>query len=134
VIATSNKRDLVDQTRAVRAAVGRVWVFDPQSVANETPSWWWNPLTYIPPFDPTTCRARRDRDGRVEARFDRVEKLASQFVTSTKPAGANEDPYFEPESTNLIALMLLAAACADAPITAVYRWLADSSDVDPVGA
>jgi len=24
-----------------------VWVFDPQQVADEQPSWWWNPLTWV---------------------------------------------------------------------------------------
>lgn len=132
VLATSNKRDLVDVTRSVRAQQGRVWVFDPQSVANESPTWWWNPLTYIAPHDPVTGGVSRDGSGRVEARFDRAEKLAAQFVIATKPAGAKEDAYFDPEATNLIALLLLAAACADVPITHVYRWLSDPSDSTPV--
>lgn len=131
VLATSNKRDLVDTTRAVRAGRGRVWVFDPQSVANESPTWWWNPLTYIAPHDPVTGGPCRD-GGRVVARFDRAEKLAAQFVISTKPAGAKEDAYFDPEATNLVALLLLAAACADAPINRVYEWLSDPSDSAPV--
>ncbi len=25
----------------------QVWVFDPQKVANEEPTWWWNPLTWV---------------------------------------------------------------------------------------
>ena len=36
VLATSNKRDLVDVTRAARAETGQVWVFDPQAVAPRT--------------------------------------------------------------------------------------------------
>jgi type IV secretory pathway TraG/TraD family ATPase VirD4 len=44
VIATSNKRDIVDVTRPIRAEAGDVWVVDPQSVAEEQPIWWWNPL------------------------------------------------------------------------------------------
>lgn len=131
VLATSNKRDLVDTTRAVRAERGRVWVFDPQSVANESPTWWWNPLTYIAPHDPVTGAVRRDECGWVAARFDRAEKLAAQFVISTKPAGAKEDAYFDPEATNLVALLLLAAACADAPITRVYEWLSKPADDAP---
>ena len=53
-------------------------------------------------------------------------------MTSTKPAGAREDAYFDPESTNLIALLLLAAACAEVPLTTVYRWLGDVGDEEPV--
>lgn len=47
VMVTSNKRDIVDGTRDVRAADGPVWVFDPQAVALEEPTWWWNPLSYV---------------------------------------------------------------------------------------
>lgn len=46
-LVTSNKRNIVDGTRDVRAVDGPVWVFDPQAVALEEPSWWWNPLSYV---------------------------------------------------------------------------------------
>ena len=47
VLVTSNKRDVVDATRDVRAEAGPVWVFDPQGIALEQPTWWWNPLSYV---------------------------------------------------------------------------------------
>ena len=47
VLVTSNKRDVVDATRGVRATAGPVWVFDPQDLALEEPTWWWNPLSYV---------------------------------------------------------------------------------------
>src|SRR5690625_7240410 len=47
VLTTSNKRDVVDGTRALRRDVGKVWVFDPQQIAQEHPTWWWNPLSYV---------------------------------------------------------------------------------------
>lgn len=56
-LATSNKRDVVDATRDVRCRLGPAWVFDPQKVANEPATWWWNPLTYIAAHDPATERA-----------------------------------------------------------------------------
>lgn len=43
VLVTSNKRDIVDGTRDVRAAEDPVWVLNPQSGALEEPSWWGNP-------------------------------------------------------------------------------------------
>ena len=50
LLATSNKRDLYDTTRTLRAQHGRLWLFDPQAVASPSntatgPGWWWNPLT-----------------------------------------------------------------------------------------
>lgn len=46
-MSTSNKRDVVDGTRGVRAGTAPVWVFDPQKIAQEEPAWWWNPLSYV---------------------------------------------------------------------------------------
>ena len=133
-LATSNKRDLVDATRALRDARGRVWLFDPQRVADSSPSWWWSPLSYIAPLDPDTGWARRLATGRVDASETRADRLAAQLVTSARPAGARTDAYFDTEAENLLALLLLAAACADVPITTVYSWLTDSTDSSPEDA
>lgn len=135
VLATSNKRDVVDATRLPRSEVGRVWVFDPQGVANEPTRWWWNPLTYIAPYDPQTGRAVRDvATGWVDADESRAEKLAGQFCASSTLADAKRDAYFDGEAENLIALLLLAAACSDRPITTVYEWLSRPAEESPVGA
>lgn len=131
-LATSNKRDVVDATKSIRAKVGAVWVFDPQKVANEPASWWWNPLTYIAPVDPSTGRPRVDAaTGWVEADEARAEKLAGQFVASTRAPGARTDAYFDGEAENLIGLLLLAAAVGDEPITRVYSWLTTPTDQRP---
>jgi hypothetical protein len=37
VLTTSNKSDVLDATRDLRATKGRVWVFDPQQIALEEP-------------------------------------------------------------------------------------------------
>lgn len=131
-LATSNKRDVVDATRDVRSRFGQAWVFDPQRVANEPATWWWNPLTYIAAHDPATDRARRDaHTGYVLADESRAEKLAGQFVASSRPVGARTDAYFDTESENLIGLMLLAAACGEEPVTRVYTWLTRPTDDTP---
>ena len=75
VLATSNKRDLVDATRDLRArgggaaATGRTWVFDPQGIAGEPVTWWWNPLTMCAASGThsrwlTCSRPRRGRSAR----------------------------------------------------------------------
>lgn len=109
VMVTSNKRDVVDATRDVRAAAGPVWVFDPQAIALEEPTWWWNPLSYV------TDEVR-------------AAKLAEHFATGSRDPGARTDAYFDPAGQDLLAGLLLAAALDGRAITQVYTWLTRPSD------
>jgi len=109
VLVTSNKRDVVDASRDVRAGRGPVWVFDPQAIANEQPTWWWNPLSYV------TDEVRAAR-------------LAEHFAAGTRDPGARTDAYFEPAGQDLLAGLLLAAALDGRPITDVYTWLTRPTD------
>ncbi|WP_314221842.1 type IV secretory system conjugative DNA transfer family protein [Streptomyces zaehneri] len=112
VLVTSNKRDIVDATRGPRTARGPVWVFDPQQVAQEEPSWWWNPLSYVT----DVARAR---------------KMADHFASGSRDANASTDAFFDPAGQDLLANLLLAAACAKAPITQIYTWLSNPRDDAP---
>lgn len=112
VVATSNKRDIVDATRGPRSERGPVWVFDPQEVCEEPHTWWWNPLTYI--TDETKAR-----------------ELAEHFVASQRKENAQTDAFFDAAGTDLLAGLLLAAAVAKRPITQVYSWLADQRNDEP---
>ncbi len=109
VIVTSNKRDVTDATRGPRDTVGGVWVFDPQQLASEPADWWWNPLTYV---------------------TDEVKaaKLAGIFAAASRPAGARVDAFFDNAAQDLLAALLLAAACDNRPVTGVYRWLTRPDD------
>ena len=109
VLVTSNKRDVVDATRGVRAEVGPVWVFDPQDLALEQPTWWWNPLSYV------TDEVRAAR-------------LAEHFAAGSRDPGARTDAYFDPAGQDLLAGLLLAAALDARPITDVYTWLTRPND------
>lgn len=113
VLTTSNKRDVVDGTRALRRDVGKVWVFDPQQIAQEHPTWWWNPLSYV---------------------TDDVQaaKLAEHFAAASSNPGAKKDAYFDNAARDLLAALLLAAAEDHRPITDVYLWLTDDSDTAAV--
>lgn len=113
VLATSNKRDLVDATRGPRSAVGGVWVFDPQGIVDEPATWWWNPLTYV--------------TDEVKASM-----LADLFAAAARDPGARTDAYFDSAAQDLLAGLLLAAALDDRPITQVYLWLTDPTDDEPV--
>ncbi|WP_461171141.1 type IV secretory system conjugative DNA transfer family protein [Arthrobacter sp. Z1-15] len=112
VIATSNKRDIVDVTRSIRSEVGEVWVFDPQGVAEEEPTWWWNPLSYV-------------KDEATAA------KLATHFSAGSREPGAKPDAYFDTAGRNLLKAYLLAAALDQKPITQVYTWLTKQADDRP---
>jgi type IV secretory pathway TraG/TraD family ATPase VirD4 len=117
-LLTSNKRDALDATRKIRNDNGHVWVFDPQGVAAEPASWWWDPITYLTDATGAPSPARAGR-------------LAAQLVTSTTHANARTDAYFDTEKQNLIALLLLAAACGDQNLPVVWSWLTDHTDTTP---
>jgi type IV secretory pathway TraG/TraD family ATPase VirD4 len=113
VVATSNKRDVVDTTRAVRAETGPVLVFDPQAVAAEPPSWWWNPLSYV-------------------TNVDKATRLAAVLAHAARPPDARQDAFFDPKGEQLLAFLLLAAAACHTPVTTVFEWVADATEVMPV--
>lgn len=112
VLVTSNKRDVVDATRDVRAKSGEVWVFDPQGITEEPASWWWNPLSYV---------------------TDEVKaaELAGHFAAGSRDPGAKTDAYFDGDGQDLLAGLLLAAALDGRPITDVYLWTTRPTDDTP---
>ncbi|WP_017558033.1 type IV secretory system conjugative DNA transfer family protein [Nocardiopsis baichengensis] len=116
VLVTSNKRDATDATRDVRKKItgNDPWVFDPQGIATEKPTWWWDPLTYV------TDEVKADQ-------------MAGHFSSGTRDSSAQTDAYFDGEGKNLVSWLLLAAALDGRPITDVYTWSARPSDDTAVG-
>lgn len=115
VIATSNKRDVLDATRYVREGRGhkQTWVFDPQNIASTQQAWWWNPLTYV--------RSIAD-----------AQDLAKVFDDCVREAGSSKSAYFDTEGRNLVANLLMAASLKPgADITQVLRWLNNPQDDEP---
>ena len=113
VIATSNKRDIVDLTRGPRSEKGVVWVHDVQGIIGEPATWWWNPLSFV-------------------TSMERAEMLTDVFVSSATSAGAQSDAYFESDGKRLLSHLFYAAAVARRPITDVFRWAQDPEDEAPV--
>lgn len=113
VLATSNKRDIVDITREQRSQSGKTWVFDPQGIAGEAQSWWWDILAGI------------------KTPVDAVS-LAEVFIDSQRDATATKNAYFDGASKDLLAALLLAAALGDCDIRAVHDWLTRPLDDEPV--
>ncbi|WP_125778255.1 type IV secretory system conjugative DNA transfer family protein [Antribacter gilvus] len=112
VVSTSNKRDVVDATRDPRSERGKVWVFDPQGLALEEASWWWNPLSFV------TDEVR-------------AKQLADLFYTFSRRPDSKEDAYFTPAARSLVRGLLLAAALDDRPITQAFVWATRMSDDEP---
>ncbi|MFE3443269.1 type IV secretory system conjugative DNA transfer family protein [Nocardia sp. NPDC059180] len=119
VLATSNKRDVVDATRDVREAKGSpTFVFDPQSVAGEEPTWYWDPLAWV--------------DARHEGCEMRAARLAGHFADGDDGSDAKTDAFFDPEAEDLLAGLFLAAAVGNRPITQVWEWVTDPGDTEPI--
>jgi len=90
VVATSNKPDLHDATRLLRAQDGaRVWLFDPQQVAgvNTGPQWWVDLLA--PVRSPATARtlvgyfaesARSDPNAKIDAYFEGEAQVLLTYI------------------------------------------------------
>ncbi|MFI9511376.1 type IV secretory system conjugative DNA transfer family protein [Nocardia sp. NPDC052566] len=119
VLATSNKRDVVDATRDVREAKGSpTFVFDPQGVASEEPSWFWDPLSWV--------------DARHEGCEMRAARLAGHFADGDDGSDAQTDSFFDPEAEDLLAGLFLAAAVGDRPIVQVWEWVTNPQDTEPI--
>ncbi|WP_345675690.1 type IV secretory system conjugative DNA transfer family protein [Yinghuangia aomiensis] len=111
-VVTSNKRDIVDATRGIRAERGPVWVFDPQQQAGAPAAWWWNPLTFA-------------------HTFPRAVILAGLFGSIGEASHMRSDAYFHPAAQNVFAGLLFAAALDGRPITDAYRWITRPTDDTP---
>ncbi|MBP2194545.1 type IV secretory pathway TraG/TraD family ATPase VirD4 [Nocardia goodfellowii] len=119
VVATSNKRDVVDATRTSRSRIGEVHVFDPQQVAEEPCGWYWDPIAWV-----------AGSDGGAGAQ-ERAAELAGYFAAS-EDGEAKGDNFFPQEGEDLLAGLFLAAAVAKRPITDVYEWVTTPSDREPI--
>lgn len=113
VVSTSNKRDVVDGTRSVRAGTAPVWVFDPQKIAQEEPDWWWNPLSYV-------------------TDEEKAYKLTQHFAVGSRTPGSKPDAYFDPKAEDILSSYFLAAALGELPITQVYLWVTEQVNRNPM--
>lgn len=113
VVSTSNKRDVVDGTRGVRALTAPVWVFDPQKIAQEEPHWWWNPLSYV-------------------TDEEKAYKLTQHFAVGSRVPGSKPDAYFDPKAEDILSSFFLAAALGNYPITQVYLWVTEQVNQEPI--
>lgn len=113
VLATSNKPDVLEATRRVRARRGDVWVFDPQGIADEPQSWWWNIPSYV--TDAVQARA-----------------LTQIFIDTTRDAKAHTSAYFDSAARDLVTVLVLVTARGERMIMEVHGWLANQTNREPL--
>jgi type IV secretory pathway TraG/TraD family ATPase VirD4 len=111
VVATSNKADLLAATGTLRAGVGRVWTFDPQSIAYAPQQFWWDPVAEL-------------------ADVEAAERMAAHFVLTVDDDRSRD--IWGPAAQELLAALLLAARLAGRDLLAVYGWLSDERAAEPV--
>lgn len=112
VVTTSNKRDIVDETKTQRARSGHVFVFDPQGIEGGEQTFWWNPLSYV--TDAVHAQA-----------------LTEVFVDATRDPNAQTNAFFDSAARDLVAGLLFAAAISGRSIMEVHRWLNNQNDMEP---
>jgi type IV secretory pathway TraG/TraD family ATPase VirD4 len=119
VIVTSNKRDVVDATRDVRAEKGSpVYVFDPQGVTgDEQVSWYWDPMRWIDAPRPG-CEMR-------------AAQLAGHFADADNGSD-RPDSFFDPEGEDLLSNLFVAASLARRSIMQVWEWISNPGDAEPI--
>lgn len=114
VVVTSCKRDVVDTTRGIRERRGRTWVFDPQNVAGEAPTWFWNPLDM------------------VAASMKEAASVAGLIAFTQRKPHMRTDAYFDSAALTLVTVLLFAASADGRPITDILKWLYSPTDDAPV--
>jgi type IV secretory pathway TraG/TraD family ATPase VirD4 len=114
VIATSNKPDVWLLTERLRAAIGPVWLFDPQQITYQSQAFWWDPLATV-----------TDVPG--------AARLASYFMREVGGENAangmgRPDPFFTPAAAKTLRQLLLAAACSGHTLRDVVYWVATRAE------
>lgn len=119
VVTTSNKQEMWVKTRAYReTGTNRAWCFDPQGIAGEHPTWYWNPISYV--------------IGNGDENMDqRAAKLAGRFAFATNTNSKNGD-YFNLTGEGLVSALILAAALSRKDLLEVRRWVTTPNDTEPV--
>ena len=114
VMATSNRADVMQITKAERAKAGKIWQFDPQGIAFSEQTMWWDMIS----------QART-----VEG----AQRLAGCFVSVAADASYRHDFWFG-AARNTLTSLLHAAAVGGYTVLDVLAWLANPLDRDPIKA
>ncbi|GAB3214265.1 hypothetical protein GCM10027294_53230 [Marinactinospora endophytica] len=111
-LVTSNKSDIYALTSRARARRGRVWLFDPQSIAHAEQDMWWDMLA-----------SARTLEG--------ADRLAMHLINAAGDARRHD--FWAKAGRNTLKILLHAAALEpQRGLVDVLQWLADPADPTPV--
>lgn len=141
VKTSSNKADVHDATRAIRAQAGTVWLCDPQHLVD--------PARRTNPTDRADSATRLERPddtaghalGGGEFWWDPLadistialaRELVQILIDCTVDRDARPDAYFHPTGRATLVSYVYAAALAGATLLDVDAWLGDINDTEPI--
>jgi len=105
VISTTTKADVFALTSGVRAGLGPVHVFNPQSIGNVPSTFRWSPLQ--------GCQVQAVAIRRAEA-----------FAQAVSQKGVEDGTFWSAKASDYLRAYFHAAALAGADMTVVARWVA----------
>lgn len=111
-VVTSNKSDIYAITARERGRRGKVWLFDPQSIAHADREMWWDMLA-------------------MARTIEGADRLAMHLVSANSGAEEGED-FWAKAGRNLLRIVLHAAAIDGRNLSEVLDWLADPGDQSPL--
>jgi type IV secretory pathway TraG/TraD family ATPase VirD4 len=112
VISTTTKADVFTLTSGVRAALGPVHVFNPQSIGNIASTFRWSPLQ--------GCEAQAVAIRRADA-----------FAQAVSQKGVEDGTFWSAKASDYLRAYFHAAALAGADMTVVARWVAGADPDAP---
>ena len=124
VLATSNKRDIVDATLGVRDKVGHVWVFDPCSIRKEAARCYWNPLTYVIDDD--------HYDGTFVSRASELSSILGDAARAGNTGARGFDSFWDGGGDRIRSQLIAAAALGGKSMADVYTWVSQELNREPV--
>jgi type IV secretory pathway TraG/TraD family ATPase VirD4 len=112
VISTTTKADVFGLTSGVRAGLGPVHVFNPQSIGNVPSTFCWSPLQ--------GCEAQAVAIRRADA-----------FAQAVSQKGVEDGTFWSAKASDYLRAYFHAAALAGADMTVVARWVAGADPDAP---
>jgi type IV secretion system protein VirD4 len=112
VISTTTKADVFALTSGVRARLGPVHVFNPQSIGSAPSTFCWSPLQ--------GCQAQAVAIRRADA-----------FAQAVSQKGVEDGTFWSAKASDYLRAYFHAAALAGADMTVVARWVAGADPDTP---